>query len=183
MVDGRVVAFVSPTHATAEVALNRDGFTLPPGFTVEVESVEDVGALHERRPAGQARTIEELKPDGSQFSVLDPSGRRVTVSASEDQTPSISGDWSRSVTRVIPGVNTNDPDGTRRFYVDYLGLEVLWAKDGMMIPVVGCAPGAGHRQHMPGESRRLRPRRGKPRSPRPDSPRRPNPVDCLARAH
>jgi hypothetical protein len=102
IVDGRVVAFVSPTDAAAEVTLNRDGFTLPPGFTVEVDVTDTVAALYERRSAERVRTIEELKPDGSQFSVLDPSGRRVTVAASENRASGVLGDSSRSISRVIP---------------------------------------------------------------------------------
>ena len=131
--DGHVVAFVSPTDATVEVTLNRDGFTLPPGFTVEVESVEAVGALYERRNEERVRTIEELKPDGSQFSVLDPSGRRVTVAASGDWAPSVAGDSTRSISRAIPGVTTNDPDATQRFYGGYLGLELVGDGDGIMM--------------------------------------------------
>lgn len=130
--DGRVVGFVSPTETTAEVTLNRDGFTLPPGFTVEVDSVAVVAALYERRHAARVRTIEELEPDGSQFSVLDPSGRRVTVTAGEGRARSVSGDSSRSITRTIPGVTTNDPEATRRFYVEYLGLELVRDRDGIM---------------------------------------------------
>jgi uncharacterized protein (TIGR03083 family) len=34
---------------------------------------------------------------------------------------------------VIPGVNTNDPAATRRFYVEYLGLSLLWDIDGVMM--------------------------------------------------
>lgn len=142
MVDGHVVAFVSPTEATAEVTLNRDGFTLPPGFTVGVESVSTVAALYERRHAAQVRTIEELKPDGSQFSVLDPSGRRVTVAICEAQAPRLAGDRSGSISRVIPGVNTDEPAATRRFYVDYLGLELVSDHDGIMMFRSPANPGA-----------------------------------------
>ncbi|MCA1701841.1 MAG: maleylpyruvate isomerase family mycothiol-dependent enzyme [Actinobacteria bacterium] len=140
--DGRVVAFVSPTDAAVEVTLNRDGFTLPPGFTVEVESVDSVSLLYERRHAGHVRMIEELKLDGSQFSVLDPSGRRVTVAAGGDQAPITLGDVSRSINRVIPGVTTNDPDATRRFYVEYLGLDLVRDHDGIMMFRSPAAPGA-----------------------------------------
>ena len=98
---------------------------------MEVESLDDVAALYERRHAGGVRTIEELKLDRSQFSVLDPSGRRVTIAAREDQSTSVSGDSSRSLSRVIPGVNTNDPGATRRFYVEYLGLSLVWDIDGI----------------------------------------------------
>jgi catechol 2,3-dioxygenase-like lactoylglutathione lyase family enzyme len=130
---GRVVAFVSPSDAAAEVTLNRDGFTMPPGFTVEVESVDEVRVLDESRRANQVRTIEELKADGSQFSVLDPSGRRVTIVARQGTPTAGGGDASRSITRAIPAVVTNDPAATRRFYVDYLGLELLRDHDGIMM--------------------------------------------------
>jgi uncharacterized protein (TIGR03086 family) len=139
--EGRVVAYVSPTDAVAEVTLNRDGFTLPPGFTVEVDSVDAVAALYERGRAGSVRTIEELKPDGSQFSVLDPSGRRVTVAANAGWAPA-SGDSTRSISRTIPGVTTNDTDATRRFYVEYLGLELQWDHDGIMMFRLPGAAGA-----------------------------------------
>jgi uncharacterized protein (TIGR03086 family) len=140
--DGRVVAFVSPTHPTAEVTLNRDGFSLPPGFTVEVESVDAVHALYERRRTGNVRTIEELEPGASQFSVLDPSGRRVTVAAKEDRVLGTPGDGSRSIKEAIPGVNTNNPEATRRFYVEYLGFEPVRDHDGIMMFRSPAAPAA-----------------------------------------
>jgi uncharacterized protein (TIGR03083 family) len=140
--DGRVVAFVSATDAAVEVTLNRDGFTLPPGFTVEVGSVDAVASLYERRHVARIRTIEELEPGGSQFSVLDPSGRRVTVAAGGDEARGISGDGSRAISRVIPGVITNDPDATRRFYIEYLGLELVRDHDGIMMFRSPAVPGA-----------------------------------------
>lgn len=139
---GRVVAFVSATNPAAQVTLNRDGFTLPPGFTVEVDSVDTLMALYKRRPAAQVRTIEELDPNGAQFSVLDPSGRRVTIAAGADPVATGSGDTSRAITRVIPGVTTNDPKATRRFYVDYLGLELVWDRDGVAMLRSATAPEA-----------------------------------------
>lgn len=142
VVDGRVVAFVSPTDPEVEVTLNRDGFTLPPGFTVEVDAAETVAALYGRRSAERLRTIEELKPDGSEFSVLDPSGRRVTVAVREDRDSAVLGDSSRSISRAIPGVTTDDPDATRRFYVEYLGLELVRDHDGIMMFRSPAAPGA-----------------------------------------
>lgn len=131
VVDGRVISFVSPTDPAVEVTLNRDGFTLPPGFTVEIDSVAAVEALYERRHAAGVRTIEDLPPGGRQFSVLDPSGRRVTIVAGEAHTPSVPGDASRSIGEVIPAVNTNDPGATERFYVDFLGFELAWDIDGI----------------------------------------------------
>ncbi|MGH9278167.1 MAG: VOC family protein [Acidimicrobiales bacterium] len=131
IVDGRVVSFVSPTNPDAEVTLNRDGFTLPPGFTVEVESVDDVSTLFERRIAARIRTIDEFDRRGVQFSVLDPSGRRVTIAAASDGARTVSGDESRAISRVFAGVTTNDPGATRRFYVDYLGFKVAWDIEGI----------------------------------------------------
>ena len=181
--DGHVVAFVSPTDATVEVTLNRDGFTLPPGFTVEVESVEAVAALYERRNEERVRTIEELKPDGSQFSVLDPSGRRVTVAASADWAPSVAGDSSRSISRAIPGVTTNDPGRHAAVLRRVPGPR---ARRGRRrdhdVPVARCDRAAGDRQHTAGESGRVRPRRRQSRPPRPDPQRRPKPIDRAARA-
>jgi uncharacterized protein (TIGR03086 family) len=139
---GRVVAFVSPTNPAAEVTLNRDGFTLPPGFTVEVESVDSLMALYERRRAAHVRMIEDLAPNGAQFSVLDPTGRRVTIAAGADDVPTGSGDTSRAISRVIPGVTTDDPKATRRFYVDYLGLEFMWDRDGIAMLRSPAAPAA-----------------------------------------
>jgi uncharacterized protein (TIGR03086 family) len=43
---------------------------------------------------------------------------------------------------VIPGVSTNDPTATRRFYVGYLGLEVVRDQDGIMMFRSPAAPRA-----------------------------------------
>ncbi len=141
--DGTVAAFVSPTHEGVEVTLNRDGFALPPGFTVEVESADAVAVLYERGRGADVRMIEELNGDGTQFSALDPSGRRVTVSTPGGITaPRPSGDTSRSITRAIPAASTNDTDSTRRFYVEYLGFELVKENDGITMFRSPAAPRA-----------------------------------------
>src|SRR5262249_5717418 len=81
--DGRILAFVSASHDGVEVALDRDGFGLPPGFTVEVETERDVAELFDRAPSADVRVIEPL--GDARFSVLDPSGRRVTITAADGQ--------------------------------------------------------------------------------------------------
>ncbi|MGH9123108.1 MAG: VOC family protein [Acidimicrobiales bacterium] len=109
---GGVVAFVSPARPDVEVTLNRDGFTLPPGFTVEVDSVEAVAALYERRLAAGVRTIEEQRADGSQFTVLDPSGRRVTVAGPARYPASAGVAWpAGSDEAVAAGAGARAPGG------------------------------------------------------------------------
>ena len=54
--DGSVVAFTSATHPGVEVTLNRDGFSLPPGFTVEVNSTDAVRRLHDE----ESVSLEEI---------------------------------------------------------------------------------------------------------------------------
>jgi catechol 2,3-dioxygenase-like lactoylglutathione lyase family enzyme len=133
---GEVVAFVSATHDGVEVTLNRDGFALPPGFTVEVGSVDAVRALHERSRDAGLRIVEELSADGTQFSVLDPSGRRITLSTpgvGARMAASGDGDASRAIKRAIPGVTTQDIDATRRFYIEHLGFVPGWDVDGIML--------------------------------------------------
>ena len=74
--DGHVVSFVSASHDGVEVTLNRDRFALPPGFTVEVETEAA------ERPIGrQRRMCASSSPGSAEFSVLDPAGRRVTITA------------------------------------------------------------------------------------------------------
>jgi catechol 2,3-dioxygenase-like lactoylglutathione lyase family enzyme len=132
--DGRVDGFVSATHPGVEVTLNRDAFSLPPGFTIEVDTFEAVQTLHERASTRGVRVIEPADLQTRECTVLDPSGRRVTIAAaSGDPLPSVSGDATRPITRAIPGVGTNDLEATRRFYVDYLGFDVPVAVDGVAI--------------------------------------------------
>ena len=132
--EGRVVAFVSPTDAVAEVTLNRDGFTLPPGFTVEVDSVDAVAAaVRAWRDAGSVRTIEELT--SRRLPILSPGPRAVgSPSPPTSAGPaSVSGDSIPVDPRTIPGVTTNDTDATGQFYVEYLGLELEWDHDGIVM--------------------------------------------------
>jgi catechol 2,3-dioxygenase-like lactoylglutathione lyase family enzyme len=119
--DGRVVSFVSASHAGVEVTLNRDGFALPPGFTVEVETEGDVAELFDRAPAADIRVIEPLRD--AQFSVLDPSGRRVTVAPAPAALPPAVGDVDRPIARAIPE-SVIGATAAKRFYVDYLGFRV-----------------------------------------------------------
>ena len=131
--NGRVVSFVSATHEGVEVTLNRDGFALPPGFTVEVANEDDVTKLFECAPSAEVRVIEPMA-DG-QFSVLDPAGRRVTIAAAQEtrQSP-LDRDPTRPITRAIPG-SVIEPAAAKRFYVDYLGFGVVaeWSAPGAIM--------------------------------------------------
>jgi catechol 2,3-dioxygenase-like lactoylglutathione lyase family enzyme len=118
----RVVSFVSTSHEGVEVTLNRDGFALPPGFTVEVASQEDVTELAARALALDVRVIEPIGDDRAQFSVLDPSGRRVTVAAAQPATFSV-GASGRPIPRAIPG-SVIEAAPAKQFYVDFLGFRV-----------------------------------------------------------
>lgn len=131
--DDRVAGFVSATHAGVEVTLNRDDFSLPPGFTVEVDSLDAISALRDRAAAERVRVIEDLDDTTHQLSVLDPSGRRVTIAAARIDAGTVSGDATRSISRVIPGVTTNDLEATRRFYVGYLGFAEPKTWEGVSI--------------------------------------------------
>jgi catechol 2,3-dioxygenase-like lactoylglutathione lyase family enzyme len=119
--NGRVISFVSASHDGVEVTLNRDGLALPPGFTVEVETEGQVAALFDRTPAAGVRVIEPLRD--AQFSVLDPSGRRVTIAAATDARHPAVRDTDRPIARVIPE-SVIEPATAKRFYMDYLGFRV-----------------------------------------------------------
>jgi len=119
--DGRVVAFVSASDDDVEVRLNHDGFALPSGFTVEVETEAHVTELHDRAAAAEVRVIEPLA--GARFSVLDPSGRRVTICAAASRPPRRLRATARPITRAIPG-SVLDSAAAKRFYGDYLGFRV-----------------------------------------------------------
>jgi catechol 2,3-dioxygenase-like lactoylglutathione lyase family enzyme len=119
--DGHVVSFVSASHEGVEVRLNRDGFALPPGFTVELESEAHVSELFERAAAADVRVIHPLEE--AQFSVLDPSGRRVTIIAAGRRPSRGVRDSTRPITRAIPG-SVLEPAAAKRFYADYLGFRV-----------------------------------------------------------
>ena len=118
---GHVTSFASASHHNVEISLNRAP-ALPPGFTIEVSELADVLALFERAEHAGARVIEALV-DG-EFSVLDPSGRRVTIASAGERPPSpVTGDSTRSITRVIPEV-VFEVAGAKRFYGGYLGFVV-----------------------------------------------------------
>jgi catechol 2,3-dioxygenase-like lactoylglutathione lyase family enzyme len=118
----RVVSFRSTSHEGVEVTLNRDGFALPPGFTVEVASEADVTGLASRASSLDVRVIEPLGDDRPQFSVLDPSGRRVTVAAADPGMFSV-GASDRPIARAIPG-SVIEAAPAKAFYVDFLGFQV-----------------------------------------------------------
>ncbi|MGH9123097.1 MAG: VOC family protein [Acidimicrobiales bacterium] len=87
-VNGQIIGFISSTNPSAEVTLNRDGFTLPPGFTVEVDSVNTLKALYDRRTGAKARTIEELDSNGAQLdSSPDPIGLPVRSAGRSPASP------------------------------------------------------------------------------------------------
>ena len=127
----RVVGFRSPTHDNADVTLNRDGFQLPPGFSVEIAPAAGVATLYERARERGIRIIEDLTAGGSQFSVLDPGGRRVTITGCV--TPATNGATgpagstpgsASSISRSMPSVATNNRDAAVAFYVDFLGFDL-----------------------------------------------------------
>lgn len=120
--DGGAVSFVSASHDGVEVTLNRDGFALPPGFTVEVDGERQVAELFERAPSADVRVIG--RSGGAAFSVLDPSGRRITIAAADSGRPSPAvHDTTRPIARAIPET-VIEPAAAKRFYVDYLGFRV-----------------------------------------------------------
>lgn len=120
--DGRVVSFVSATHEGVEVIVNHDGFTLPPGFTIEVATEDQVAELFDRAEVQDVRVIEPYRDD--RFSVLDPAGRRITIKAAKTGRRSpLARDTSRPITRAIPG-SVIEPIAAKRFYADYLGFQV-----------------------------------------------------------
>jgi catechol 2,3-dioxygenase-like lactoylglutathione lyase family enzyme len=120
--NGRVLSFTSATHEGVEVIVNSDGFALPPGFTIEVATKDQVAELFDRAESQDVRVIEPLRD--AQFSVLDPAGRRVTINAAEERRGSPAArDMSRPITRAIPG-SVIEPTAAKRFYADYLGFQV-----------------------------------------------------------
>jgi catechol 2,3-dioxygenase-like lactoylglutathione lyase family enzyme len=130
----RVVAFTSTTHPGVEVLLNPDRFSLPPGFTIEVATSTDVRALEDRASDFGVRVLADRSSTSDSLSVLDPSGRRITVTEASAEPVSPVGVGTRlPVTRVLPGVTTNDLASTRRFYVDYLGFVELAAVNGVSL--------------------------------------------------
>ena len=122
--DGRVVALVSRSHSEVEVLLNRGA--LPPGFTIEVATDDDARELFERTPTADVRVVEPPSADRPDFSVLDPSGRRVTIAPRNRHagtTGAPATDTDRQITRAIPG-SIIDAAPAKAFYVDFLGLRI-----------------------------------------------------------
>jgi catechol 2,3-dioxygenase-like lactoylglutathione lyase family enzyme len=120
--NGRVVAFTSASDDQVEVRLNHGGSALPPGFTVEVGTEEDVSVLFDRASTAEVRVVQSLA--AAAFSVLDPSGRRVTIlAASDGRAPRRFRQTTRPITRAIPG-SVIEPAAAKRFYADYLGFHV-----------------------------------------------------------
>jgi catechol 2,3-dioxygenase-like lactoylglutathione lyase family enzyme len=117
---GRVVAFVSASHDGVEITLNCDP-SLPPGFTVEVETEAQVAELFDRTSSADVRVVEPLRE--ARFSVLDPSGRRVTIAAATTAGRPVVPHTDRPIVRVIPE-SVIDAKAAKRFYGDYLGFDV-----------------------------------------------------------
>jgi catechol 2,3-dioxygenase-like lactoylglutathione lyase family enzyme len=87
---GKFLLFTSPSDPKVQVSLNGDFDSLPAGFIVDVGSGERVDEIHAAAQAGGLRIIEVLddKPWGiRRFSLLDPSGNRVTVLAHIEPAP------------------------------------------------------------------------------------------------
>ncbi len=84
MEERNFLLFSSPSNPKVQVSVNGDFGKLPPGFSVDVGNAEQVTAIHAEAIARGIRIVEELenKPWGiRRFSLLDPSGQRVTVLA------------------------------------------------------------------------------------------------------
>ena len=76
--------FSSPSNPQVQVSVNGDFGILPPGFTVDVGEASRVTEIHAAAVDQGHRIVEPLddKPWGiRRFSLLDPSGQRVTVLA------------------------------------------------------------------------------------------------------
>jgi catechol 2,3-dioxygenase-like lactoylglutathione lyase family enzyme len=129
----KVVGFVSTTDPDVEVTLNHGAFALPEGFIAEVHSAGEVSAVFERARDARTRIIDEPSPDAAQFSMLDPNGCCVTVaSATLRPRPAAAADSPHVITNALAGVTTDDLATTRDFYVDLLGFDVGWERDGMV---------------------------------------------------
>jgi catechol 2,3-dioxygenase-like lactoylglutathione lyase family enzyme len=130
-----VTAFVSATHPDVEVTLNHAAFALPPGFVVEVATIDDVRAVSERAEKARVRIVGDLDAHGRQFSMLDPSGSCLTIASAELRPhllPARRG-TTDTIAAALPAVLTNDLAATRAFYVDVIGLDVAWERDGRML--------------------------------------------------
>ena len=81
---GKFLLFTSPTDPNIQISLNGDFDSLPAGFIVDVGTGERVQEIHDAAREEGLRIIEDIddKPWGiRRFSLLDPSGTRVTVLA------------------------------------------------------------------------------------------------------
>ena len=81
---GDFLMFSSPSDPNVQISVNGDFASLPPGFIVDVGTAERVAEIHAAAVAQSLRIIEDLddKPWGiRRFSMLDPSGARVSVLA------------------------------------------------------------------------------------------------------
>ena len=129
----QVVGFVSRTDPGVEVTLNHGAFALPGGFIVEVATSADVTRVFYRAQDAHLRIVAELASDGGQFSMLDLNGHCVTVaSADRRPRPVLRPGSTEAITDALPGVTTNDLAATRAIYVDLLGFDVGWERDGTM---------------------------------------------------
>jgi catechol 2,3-dioxygenase-like lactoylglutathione lyase family enzyme len=84
MESGKFLLFTSPSDPKVQVSLNGDFDSLPAGFIVDVDTAERVSEIHAAAVVSGLRIIEDIddKPWGiRRFSMLDPSGSRVTVLA------------------------------------------------------------------------------------------------------
>lgn len=84
---GKFLLFSSPSDPNIQVSLNGDFDSLPAGFIVDVGTADRVAEIHAAAVASGLRIIEDVddKPWGiRRFSLLDPSGSRVTVLAHFD---------------------------------------------------------------------------------------------------
>jgi catechol 2,3-dioxygenase-like lactoylglutathione lyase family enzyme len=84
MEEGKFLLFSSPSDPKVQLTVNGDQEALPSGFAVDVGTAERVTEIHAAALARGLRMVEPLddKPWGiRRFSLLDPSGTRVTVLA------------------------------------------------------------------------------------------------------
>jgi catechol 2,3-dioxygenase-like lactoylglutathione lyase family enzyme len=87
---GKFLMFTSPSDPNIQVSLNGDFDSLPAGFIVDVGTGERVAEIHAAAVENGLRIIEAVddKPWGiRRFSLLDPSGSRVTVLAHFEPQP------------------------------------------------------------------------------------------------
>lgn len=86
-----MVMLASPNHSKQQISLNGDtaeGIGLPSGFAVDVGYPESVSDLHDRAAELGCPIVEPLEDKAMgirRFSLLDPSGTRVTILAHLDK--------------------------------------------------------------------------------------------------